>query len=335
MSKLTIADSNGHVLAQRSFDPMPRPLITNAGDILPAQVRLAAGAAYYAEPTGRVHRLDLTGTDTVVATFPLTTTQQELSFAVSPDGKQVVAIVLTFPPVHDPPPADLSQPYFKEGSRWSTEFERATSGGATESVLKTDLGQVAVGPMSFSTAITTIAGWDDVGPIALLGTQLAAQEPPPSDRMTGTALVHLGADGTHLDQLGGPGCRPLDVLPNGTTLCYTGNFPHSYEVRTSTGQLSWHEDLAASYYNPVLSPDGQRIVAQTGESSVLFAQRSVPASVARLSPPSTPQFSGLGWVGSSTLAGWSKASGTVLLVDVANLQHQRDTGLTGFFLGTL
>jgi hypothetical protein len=328
-STLTIGDLSGHVLARATFDPMPRPVIANAGDIVPTAVRLAAGAAYYAEPTGRIHRLDPSGGDTVVATFPLASTQQELSFAVSPDGKQFIAIVLTLPPVHDPPPQDLSQPVFKEGSRWATELERATSGGTTESVLKTDLGPAPSGPLW--SKVTTIAGWDQVGPVALLQTALAAQSPPASVRLPGTALVHLGSDGTHLDQLGGPGCGPLDELPDGTTLCYVGAFPRGYEVRTSSGQVIWQQDLAGgSYNNPLLSPDGRRIAV----GNTLFTQGSTPASFARQSTPQLSAEAG-GWVSPSTLAVGYPGRDTLQLVDVSDLQHPRDTGLTGQFIGTV
>ena len=326
-SVLIIADVSGHTLAQATFDSMPRPLIANAGDILPTSVRVAAGAAYYAEPTGKIHRLDPTGTDTIVATFALSTAQQELSFAVSPNGKQLIAIVVTAPAVHDPPPKDLSQPFFKEGARWSTELERATAGGATESVLKTDLGP-ADRPFG---SVTTIAGWDDAGPVALLDTVLAAQQPPASTRLPGGTLVHLGADGTHLDQIGGPNCHPLDELRNGTILCYSGAWPRSYEVRTASGQVMWQQDLFGGfYYDPVLSPDGRRVAVQ----NTLFMQGLKAASVARQSTPQLPT-QAQGWVTADTLAVHANSSGSVQLVDVVDLQHPRETGLRGMFVGTL
>src|SRR5262249_26660162 len=70
-SVLTIADVSGHTLAQATFDSMPRPLIANAGDILPTSVRVAAGAAYYAEPTRKIHRLRPPRAQTPVPAFSL------------------------------------------------------------------------------------------------------------------------------------------------------------------------------------------------------------------------------------------------------------------------
>jgi hypothetical protein len=324
---LAIADLTGRVLVRATFAPMPRPLITNAGDLLPAQVHLAAGAAYYAEPTGRVHRLDAAGADMIVATFPVTTTQQELSFAVSPDGKQLMAMVLTGPSLHVPPPQDISQPFFQAGARWSEELELATAGGATRSLAKTDLGLAA---QYAPPAPTTIAGWDDQGPLALLGTKLATQEPPPSTRMTGTALVHLGLDGATHEQIGGAGCRPLDELHDGTILCSTTEYPSVYEVRTAAGQLIWRQDLGGQYYgDPVLSPDGGRIATDRA----LFTHADRPASMARLGSIAL-QSQPVGWVSAGTLA-LTGPGGTVQVAELGDLMHPRDTRLAGEFIGTL
>lgn len=325
-STVTIADLAGQVVARATFASMPRPLITNAGDILPAAVRLAAGAAYYAEPAGRIHRLDPAGADAVVATFPLTNAQQELSFAVSRDGRQLIAIVLTAPPVHEPPPKDISQPFFQPGTRWSEELESASAGGSTRSLATTDLGPAEhpIGPP------VTIAGWDDQGPVALLNTSLAAQSPPASRKLPGSALVHLKLDGTLGNQIGGSDCHPLDELRDGTTLCYTGVWPSAYEVRSAAGQLIWRQDLAGGfYYDPMLSPDGRRIAVD----NALFTQGVGPVSVARQVNPRLP-VQAVGWVTASSLA-IAAGGGTVQIADVTDLAHPRDTGLAGMYIGTL
>ena len=325
-STLTVADMAGNVMTRASFASMPRPLITNAGDILPASVRLAAGAAYYAEPTGRIHRLDPTGTDAIVATFPLSNVQQELSFAVSPDGRQLIGMVLTAPPVHDPPPNDISQPFFQPGTRWSEELESASAGGSTHSLGRTDLGPSdhPIGPT------VTIAGWDDQGPVALLDTSLAAQSPPASREFPGSALVHLKLDGTRGDRIGGSDCHPLDELHNGTTLCYMGGWPTAYEVRSAAGQPIWRQDLAGGfYYDPALSPDGRRIAVD----NALFTQGVGLASVARQVNPRLP-VQAVGWVTADSRA-IAASGGAVQIADVTDLAHPRDTGLAGAFIGTL
>ena len=323
---LIIADLGGRALARATFASMPRPLITNAGDVLPAPVRLAAGAAYYAEPTGRIHRLDPSAGDTVVATFPLTTAQQELSFAVSPDGKQLIAMVLTAPPVHDPPPQNIEQPFFQPGTRWTAELDMATVSGATRTLARTDLGP-AVGRLQVP---MMIAGWDDQGPLALLDAQIATQQPLASRHLPGSALVHLGLEGTRRDQVGGPACRPLDELHDGTVLCYSGSYPTAYDVRSAAGQLLWRQDLGgAFYFDPALSPDGRRIAVE----NALFAQDTRPVSIARQSIPRL-QVGAEGWVTATTLA-VSGPSGGVQVVDLSDLDHPRDLGLTGTFIGTL
>ena len=102
-----IVDTTGHVYAQASFVPAPPPAIGNAVPLLQSPIRTAAGAVFYADSTGAVHRLKADGSTSVVATFPLSSPQQELSYAVSPDGAHLIAIVLSTPALHNPPPQSL------------------------------------------------------------------------------------------------------------------------------------------------------------------------------------------------------------------------------------
>jgi len=85
-TSVEIVDSTGHVHAQTTFQPPPAPMIGNAAALLQSPVRTAAGAAYFADSTGQIRKLTPDGTVSMVAKFPLTSTQQELSYAVSPDG---------------------------------------------------------------------------------------------------------------------------------------------------------------------------------------------------------------------------------------------------------
>jgi hypothetical protein len=322
-ASVTIAEQSGHIIASTTFDAMPRPLIGNAGAVMPRQVIVAAGAAYYCDPGGRVHRFDASGTDTVVATFPITNKQQELSFAVSPDGKQIMATVLSTPPLHDPPPKSLADPLYQEGKPWTVETFLANAGGSTTSIARREGAE----PVSD----TRLVGWDSVGPVAVLDALIGAQNPPPSLIYSGSALVHIGQDGAHLDQIGGPSCHPLDRSAGGV-LCYQGAYPRTYEVRTDAGALVWQQDLPRDsfHYNPVLSPDGLRIVTADG---AVFSRDAQPASLARrmvssLAAPSQ------GWLTSDLFAAGG-ADGKIVLVHPGDLQNSISTGLEGFFVGTL
>lgn len=322
-ASVTIAEQSGLVIASKTFDAMPRPLIGNAGAIMPRQVIVAAGAAYYSDPGGRIHRFDVSATDTVVATFPITNKQQELSFAVSPEGKQIMAIVMSTPPLHDPPPTSLADPLYQEGKPWTVETFLASAGGSATSIARRESAE--------RVSITRLVGWDSVGPVAVLDALVGAQNPPPSLTYSGSALAHLGMDGAHLDQIGGPSCHPLDRSAGGV-LCYQGAYPRTYEVRTDAGALLWQQDLPRDSlnYNPALSPDGLRIVTAGG---AVFSRGAQPASLAR-GIASNLAWPSQGWLTSDLFAAGG-ADGKVVLVRVADIQNPMSTGLDGFFVGTL
>jgi hypothetical protein len=186
-----IVDATGHVYAQASFVPPPTPVIGNAAPLLQSPVRTAGGAVFYADRTGAVHRLKPDGSTSVVATFPLSNAQQELGYAVSPDGLHLIATVFSTPPLHNPPPQTLGDPIYQEGGHWTLKLETADAGGTTTTTLQRDLGTSYPSP-------TTIVGWDKGGPLATTLTQLGAQQATPSAHLFGR-LIHLAPDGTHLD----------------------------------------------------------------------------------------------------------------------------------------
>src|SRR5690348_15737760 len=153
-----LVDQKGRVTAAAQFTPPPLPTLSNCADLLQPPVRVANGAVFYADSAGVVRRLAADGTVSDVTTFKLTSKQQALSFAVSPDGNQLIAIVLSTPPLHVPPPQSLSDPLFAPGT-WSIDLETATAGGAATVVLHKDLGSAFPRP-------TVITGWDAFGPTA-------------------------------------------------------------------------------------------------------------------------------------------------------------------------
>src|SRR4029077_13422768 len=104
------------------------------------------------------------GATSQVATLKLTSPQALVSFAVSPDGKQVIAIVITATAAG---PATL-------------DLEEAAAGGATTIALHKVLSAQALGP-------TEITGWDSAGPTATLNSLICVQQAPPSVEYTGTA----------------------------------------------------------------------------------------------------------------------------------------------------
>lgn len=194
------------------------------------------------------------GTITPVTAFPLANKQQALSFAVSPDGSQLIAIILSTPPLHNPPPQTLGDPLFDPGT-WSLDLETAVAGRTAAVVLHRNLGSVS--PPS----PTVITGWDQVGPTATLNTAICTQNVIPSTRYNGT-LIHLGSDGTHLDRIGGSDCNAWDELADGTVLC-GGNDWQSFSVRRSNGEVVWSR-AGGDLRDVRLSPDGNGVASSSG-----------------------------------------------------------------------
>jgi hypothetical protein len=329
---VSIADPTGRVLASAKFDPPQHPMLGNVADVLQPPVRVAAGAVFYADGHGVVRRLGRDGSVTTVATFPATGSQQELSFAVSLDGRQLMASVLTTPPLHVPPPANVGDPVFADNGHWSLELFTADAGQPAVSTFKRDLGTQFPRP-------TVIAGWDAGGPLATLDTQLGTQQATASLRFAGDSLVHVGPDGTHLDQVAG-GCRPLDEVADGTVLCLAGAPTWQYEIRRSSGELVWQHavpgQLPAYTY---LSPDGAHVAVD----NLVFGRdgRTVTLGPAPTPTQGIPR-GGLraqGWLDDHTVVGAlvqaDGSAGKVGVVDLGSPGQVRQLPLDGQFVAML
>jgi hypothetical protein len=282
-------------------------------------VRTAGGAVFYADSTGAVHRLKADGSTSVVATFPLSNAQQELGYAVSPDGAHLIATVLSTPPLHNPPAQSLSDPIYQEGGHWTLKLETADAGGTTTITLQRDLGTTYPSP-------TEIVGWDKSGPLATTLTQLGAQQATPSAHIFGK-LIHLAADGTHLDALGGANCSAADELSDGTVICDDWQ---QFSVRSSSGATLWQAPFPSDnyYFGVWLSPDANAVAAQD-----IVVTRTGVASAARQNG-GQPQQVALGWLDSSTLIEADQA-GRLSLFEAHGFTKIRVLGVSGVFEGLL
>lgn len=330
---VSLVEETGRTIASVRFAPPGPPVIGNAAALRQYPVQVAAGAVFFADAKGVVRRLGRDGKVTIVTTFPVHSAQDELSFAVSPDGARLLASILSTPPVHVPPPKSVGDPVFADQGHWSLQLFTTTPGAAPTSTFHEDLGTAFPKP-------TIVVGWDENGPLATVNAVLATQNALPSVRFAGDALIHIAPDGSHLDRLGGPDCRPLDELLDGTVLCQVGGLGSStYEVRRATGVPVWRADLHGSFiYNAHLSPDGQRVAS----GDLLFGAATRPASAARQATPAA-QREAEGWLDSSTVV---QADGSpsyliisggfpLSLVNAADPGQQHDLGVSGDFVGAI
>lgn len=243
---------DGSVAAQVQFQPLSIVRVGNAATLLPPDAVIAANSVFFADAPGTIRRLDSRGTVTSVATFPISNIQQLLSFAVSPDGLHLGAIVVSLPPVVNPPPTSLAEPFFVPGAHGFLDLEWADAGGTTQVALHRDLGT----DFNVFERPTLLVGWDSEGPLATLQTEIGTQSGLVSRKFQGTQLIHLARDGTHLSALGGPNCNPIDLVASGKVLCST---PPTLQVRNTSGQALWSMPWGDCSYPPLLSLSGQTI----------------------------------------------------------------------------
>jgi hypothetical protein len=268
---VVIAGPDGYSVARATFAPRSVPDVGPAGTILQLPAQVADGAVFYVDGKGVVRRLDPSGTVTVVATFPIASTQQEVSFAVSPDGKHLMATVFTIPT-----PVNGTQ----QGS-YRLQLETAETGGAATIVRQWQ----SQGPDQSQLGFTDFAvvGWDAGGPIAEvgaggIGTQNAWLD---GQRWFVGWLARLSADGSLGPRIG-PDCLPFWRPLNGRFVCTSaGNSGSSVRVVDLNGHVLWSRAAEAgsgatggAFY---LSPDGTKLASTQGILTSDGATRRLPA----------------------------------------------------------
>jgi hypothetical protein len=232
---LTILDPAGVQHGSVSFVPPPTPIFGNSIAAVQAPAVTAAGRAFFIDSGGSVSSLAPDGSPVKVASFPFRT-GEEISFALSPDASQVMAIVVA-----------MSN---ERATGYSVYL--ATAGGATTMVR---------GPVS-SSSIPRLLAWIAAGPVvvtdALSGYQgCEAGECEP----WGHAVLVDPASGVFGSAVGGSDCAIWDVN-DAAVLCSSGpvETPANLSVRTVDGSSMRPVAITARcsgcYYDARLSPNG-------------------------------------------------------------------------------
>ena len=273
-----ITDLKGNKLASAHFDGVMRaknPFCTN-GQPQP-EVRVAAGVVFFVDHTGVVRELEPSGSVTQVAAFPVTA-DPWFSYAVSPDGRHVMGIVLASGAVG-----------------WTEKVYLTTDGGAPVVVGSTALGA--------NPSPTVLTGWDYAGPVATTNSWCVGS---PSYEFDGQQLVHLDLDGNPVTRIGGAGCVPMDENVRGDVVCRiddASGTPAGFSVRRADGKVLWTRTFGYTEgVEPKLAPDSSG-VAWAGV--VYLRDQGRPASFSRTSG------------GAYQLLGWS-TSGSVVAASLGN-----------------
>jgi hypothetical protein len=288
---VVIAGLDAVAKAKAGFQPRIPPYIGNAAPLLaPHEAYVVKGVVYYIDGFGTVWSMGVDGKQVQVAKFPIGVTQQEVSFAVSPDGCQFAAAVLTIPPKG--PPAS-GAPFPTLNGTWKLETMESVAGGTAQVLHTWTSTNYPGGQGGFDNL--TLDGWDSTGPIAVIGSPLGTQAASYIDNpdFFGGTLAHLDAQGVPSGAIATNGCSPLQVSAAADITCVTPSSDGqsvSISVVSSSGAIEVQPFSVSGTPDVAVGPNG--MIAVTGQWRSGGASGSLPAN-----------FQPEGWIDGATIFG--------------------------------
>jgi hypothetical protein len=325
---IAIAGPDGYAHARATFTPRSIPQIPMAGPVMQPEAAIAAGGVYFIDGTGVVRRLDASGTVRKVTTFPITSPQQAVSFVVSPDGKQLMATVLTYPNVIPNPSPSTGPPFTVSGS-WMLDLEKAADGGSATVVKHWQSGPTDYPGTSTGFHNLVLVGWDSHGPLAMVDGYNGAQQTLfDGQHWAGGHLVRLSVGGAIGSNQGPSGCTAFWVDSQGDLICTTGNYPGTAEVGTVDGHVASSTAVNDTQQGQpggfALSPNGLRL-AMNGQ----IANRN--GSTIAL----PDDFLTRGWLDDGTVIGMLTSAGNPIAVYHLDTSKLESWSFSGQFVGVL
>ena len=313
---VAIAGLDGYARAKTTFNPMPLPYVGCAGALIPISAEVAAGKVFFSDAQGVVRSLSVTGQLKQVATFPMTSTQQMLSFAVSPDGSRLMAAVFTIPPKPaSGDPCGAPSATFAPGS-FTLDVYSAPAGGSSQLLYHQVLATSATQPFN----VMAFIGWDRVGPVGTYPTEWATQGGGPH-HYSGIPVRIDASTGKVLKPVASSDCLVWDMAASADFLCIASGGP---SVRRPDGSQIWGVSNA-SFFLAYLSPDEQRI-AGFGSSADVFGRDGSDIKL--------PSFALGGWLDSATMIGGG-FNGNLDYVSTSSPGTVVDIGFKGLFIATV
>jgi hypothetical protein len=317
---------DGYARAKATFRPRVGPSVPDAYVPVQGVAQVVGSGAYYIDGAGTVRVLRVGSHPQVVARFLLQPAQEDVWFAVSPDGHRVLAGIFTFPALGPLVP----------GTAWHTmvgpskfDLEMVTDGGPAKTLVHWSTAYGAEKPTIFPVGWTSPRRLNEMqGPVAMVGSPLASQNSWP-----GGPLYVIDDSGRKTTLLGGPNCDSASITSSGLIACSSGRV---VTVRDQTGPVLWttHIDAFSAAYLFV-SPDGQAI------SDGFHVERHVGGMVAlpvRASGPPN-EFRIEGWLDDHTVVGRividDVSEGDLAWIDINHPTVMHDLGFKGDFVATL
>lgn len=328
-SQVVIVGPDGSARARASFTPRSPggPQICDAVSWLMPEAYTAAGSVFFVDGTGVVRRLDSSGSVQRVTAFPFDSATQVLSFVVSPDGRQLMATILTVP---TPLPSTTQGCGSSQGD-YVLDTYLAAAGGTARRVSHVDAGPTPYPASATSFRNLLLIGWDSAGPLADAGAAWAVQNNPwPGTKALSGQLTRLNSDGSIGADVGGSGCTPYAAPVADRTICIPsepGN--ENASVRTLSGSVLWTGPTRSLGCCAVpvgaVSPDGSQF-AREGQLVQLGSGATRPLSAS--CQPS-------GWIDATTILCGGAENDDLGVVHLADPGTFTDWHFTASFVGRL
>jgi hypothetical protein len=325
---VAIVGLDGYAVQKAHFAPLTSPWAECAEPLLAPQAYVASDRVFYADGRGVVRSLAPDGETATVANFPVGD-QQELSFAVRPDGQEVLAAILTLP---QRPSSGASCPTGFGPGDWILDLYRATAGGASNRISHQ---VVAQGPVAFEPL--QFVGWDAISPLATHPTQISGGGSQ-IERWFGPVVRIDRASGAVTRQLGP--CT-TDVIADGSSVCPA---PTGITVFAPDGSKLWAlnkpqqgapppDGPSPGYAQALLAPDRQHVAADGPMLATpeLIASDGKDVAIGA----ANNQFGPLGWLDSSSVMGWIGPAEEMARVRIDAPSKVVDMGFQGTYVGAL
>jgi hypothetical protein len=317
---VAIVGLDGIARAKAKFQPRTVPGIPDTYTPQQGVAQVVGSGVYYIDGAGTVRVLRVGSQPRIVARFPLQPAQEDVWFAVSPDGSRILAGILTFPAL-GPTPSGSPYPSLVGPSKF--DLETAPAGGQSKTLVHLEVPQCC----NFPTPIFPV-GWITAGPVAMVPQYVISQNAWP-----GGSLYVIDAAGRKTTLVGGSNCDSASITPSGLIPCISGQV---VTVRDQSGKVVWvtHVDSfsAASLF---VSPDGQAI--SDGNQVERHVGGMVALPVRASGPPSA--FRTEGWFDNHTIVGRividDVNEGDLAWIDINHPTVVHDLGFKGDFGETL
>ena len=315
---VAIVGLDGNAKAEATFQPRVGPVVPDAYTPLQSVAQVIGSAVYYIDGAGTVRVLRVGSQPQVVARFPLQPAQEDIWFAVSPDGSHVVAGILTLPAL-GPNVAGTSWPTLV--GPWKFDLEMAAAGGQATTLVHSE-SAYAPDDQAHGWKPMFPVGWTSTGPVVMEPANVTSQ-----NAWWGGALYAIDNTGKKVRQLGGTDCNSASITSSGLIPCSVGT-SNTVTVRDLGGADVWatHVD-GTTAWEVRLSP---------GEQAILNARQVETKADGMVTTPS--DFGTQGWLDAQTVLGrlqYTSSKGNLSWISLSNPTSIHDLGFQGDFVAPI